>query len=279
MEREEQLAWEARAGKPAAAATFGYVLLAIASGVYLNVTLDDPPSTLTERFLSWEDEPGVYLVSVSVQALGVALLALAFTYLDRATAARIRRPPIARVLAIGAPLAVAVAGIVRQVEINRIAEGFAPGSEPKADRLLEEANPVVTGIAQASNLAFAFALITLSLGAMRAGLVSRFMGILGVVLGGLNLLTAAIAGGGSALGPVQLFWVGALGFLFLARWPGGRGPAWQSGEGIPWPRAAQQREEIVRRREQRDDGDDGQADPDSADVPATPAKKKRKRRR
>ena len=32
-----------------------------------------------------------------------------------------------------------------------------------------------------------------------------------------------------------MFWLGALGGLFLGRWPGGRGPAWETGEPDLWP--------------------------------------------
>jgi hypothetical protein len=41
---------------------------------------------------------------------------------------------------------------------------------------------------------------------------------------------------------IQLFWIVALGVLFLNRWPNGRGPAWSAVEVIPWPTAAQVRE-------------------------------------
>ena len=37
---------------------------------------------------------------------------------------------------------------------------------------------------------------------------------------------------------VQLFWIVALGMLFLGRWPNGRGPAWSVVEAVPWPTAA-----------------------------------------
>jgi hypothetical protein len=35
--------------------------------------------------------------------------------------------------------------------------------------------------------------------------------------------------------------------LFLGRWPGaaGRGPAWETGEAIPWPSAAERRAEAA----------------------------------
>jgi hypothetical protein len=72
--------------------------------------------------------------------------------------------------------------------------------------------------------------VTLGINAMRAGLLSRVMGILGVVIGVLFVL---FQGAGLFAGP----WLVALGSLFLNRWPNGRGPAWETVEAIPWPSA------------------------------------------
>ena len=57
------------------------------------------------------------------------------------------------------------------------------------------------------------------------------MGIMGVLLGGLFVLPLI------ASPIIQLFWLIALGALFLNRWPGGRGPAWETGAEVPWPSA------------------------------------------
>ena len=42
---------------------------------------------------------------------------------------------------------------------------------------------------------------------------------------------------------LQVFWLGALGVLFLGRWPNERGPAWDTGDPDPWPTAAELRAE------------------------------------
>jgi hypothetical protein len=36
-------------------------------------------------------------------------------------------------------------------------------------------------------------------------------------------------------------WLGWLGLIFIDRVPGGRPPAWDAGEAVPWPPAGQQR--------------------------------------
>jgi hypothetical protein len=63
------------------------------------------------------------------------------------------------------------------------------------------------------------------------------MAILGVIAGVLMVLRLM------PLVPeiVEAFWLGALGALFLGNWPGGRGPAWETGEADPWPSAAERR--------------------------------------
>jgi hypothetical protein len=76
---------------------------------------------------------------------------------------------------------------------------------------------------------------------------------------------------------LQLFWFAALGMLFLDRWPGGRGPAWQTGEAIPWPGAAEQREEIERRRAEREGLIEAPPEPEAE--AAEPRPKSRKRRK
>jgi hypothetical protein len=82
--------------------------------------------------------------------------------------------------------------------------------------------------------------VLIAMHAMRAGLLSRFMGILGVIVGAL---TAVPLLGGAPV--VQLFWLVAMGVLFLNRWPQGRGPAWNAVEEIPWPTAQDRRDALA----------------------------------
>ena len=74
------------------------------------------------------------------------------------------------------------------------------------------------------------------LNAMRAGLLTRFMGVLGIITGALLVFPL-----GSPLPIVQCFWLFMLGMLFLGFWPGGAPPAWASGEAMPWPAGGQRR--------------------------------------
>jgi hypothetical protein len=79
---------------------------------------------------------------------------------------------------------------------------------------------------------------------------------------------------------IQAFWLGALGALFLGRWPGGRGPAWESGEAEPWPSAAQRRGlKPMPGQEKAPDELDPSAPPEPEPVPERPASRKRRRKR
>jgi hypothetical protein len=73
-------------------------------------------------------------------------------------------------------------------------------------------------------------MIYVPLQAQRVGLLSRFFGSFGMALGASMILILPVA----LLG--VLVWIGYLGLLIAGRVPGGRPPAWEAGEAIPWPR-------------------------------------------
>jgi hypothetical protein len=136
-------------------------------------------------------------------------------------------------------------------------------------------------IGLAGQLALAVGYVFVALNAMRAGLLSRFMGILGCIIGVLVIIP---------LGPlpiVQTFWLVALAALFFGFWPSGMPPAWKSGQSEPWPRqaevAAKRREAMDARKAARGGGESASSSSsDASTVAAAPApartKKKRKRR-
>ena len=68
--------------------------------------------------------------------------------------------------------------------------------------------------------------------AMRAGLLPRYLGYIGVAAGVLVLFPIV------PVPYVQCFWLAALAVLLAGRWPSGMPPAWTSGEAIPWAPAA-----------------------------------------
>jgi hypothetical protein len=83
-------------------------------------------------------------------------------------------------------------------------------------------------------------MIYTSLQAMRAGLVTRFIGTLGMALGGALVVIAPQL----SLLAISI-WFGWLGLMFLDRVPRGRPPAWAAGEAIPWPKPGEQAAEAT----------------------------------
>lgn len=243
----EQLGWEARWARPAAIGAFGYALLTVASGIYVAAALDSQPDTTPELLGALNDESSVFLVSVIGQAAGLVMLIAPLVYLFGVVKAR--RPELLTValyLAIGGPLLLALAGVLSQLDRIDNAEQFfasGPRTEARADDIIVERGGLALGCGLAGAMAFGIALVLLNVNAMRAGVVSRFMGIIGVIVGALPVLASLVPI--VSAGFVQLFWAVALGVLFLGRWPGGRGPAWETGEATPWPSAAGRRQELA----------------------------------
>jgi hypothetical protein len=122
--------------------------------------------------------------------------------------------------------------------------------------------------------ALAFASVLVSINGLRAGVLSRFMGILGVILAFLYVVP--VPPGPTVL---QFLWFAALGGLFADRWPGGRGPAWESGEAIPWPGSAERRAAIQSEAEPEQPAIEREAEGTGGDRPPLSGPKKRKRRR
>jgi hypothetical protein len=77
---------------------------------------------------------------------------------------------------------------------------------------------------------------------MRVGLLTRFMGYVGIFAGVLILFVV------TPVPVVQAYWLVALGYLVSGRWPSGLPPAWMSGRAEPWPSSQAQRDQRMRQR-------------------------------
>jgi hypothetical protein len=87
--------------------------------------------------------------------------------------------------------------------------------------------PIATGLGLAGIFGLVVSLLYIGLWSMRTGLLSRFWGSLAMVAGIAFLL-------GPLVFVAMVFFV-YLGLLALGLVPGGRPPAWEAGEAIPWP--------------------------------------------
>ena len=279
LSTSEQLAWEARAGRFAGAAAALSGLLFVVGSVYFNTTVRERPRGVDQELVLLHRESASLVVSGVLVALAFLLLGLVLAYLYRVT--KYRRPELPTaalpLLVLGA-LVAAGSEVARQIAVLSVASDFlvsAPRTAARARDMLRGSTPLqVVGVAGlAANFALGLTLALVCINAMRAGVLSAFMGVFGVGLGVLVVLAPAPLRGIVFL--LLFFWLLALAVLFLDRWPGGRGRAWETGEPVPWPSVAQRNAELKEQREalDRDAAPDGAPDPDrpASDDPDTPA--------
>ena len=294
MSKQDQLEWEARWARPAAAAAFVAALLLLAQVILLQTVVEDRAGIepIPDFLLSVDENPAMLLGARGAQALASLLLIGVFLYLFRAVQARAGGVPnwfIYMIVAGPALYAVGlILGAVGQVDVASDFAGGEPirgnAGDDRADRLLEDnANAGVFALNFAGSIATAFLFVMLPLRARRVGLLSPFIGILGVVTGALLVLQIV------PLVPViiEAFWLGAIGALYLGNWPGGRGPAWETGEAEPWPTAAQRRGLEPRPGAEQERGGSLLGPPETKEpepsepepVPERPSSRKRRRKR
>ena len=277
-QHDEQLAWERRAALPVAVCAVLAGLLFLQELFVQGAIAENRPGIERgpDSLLTLHDHTGALVASSIAKAIGVLLLIPVFFFLFRATRYRSSElPEFFKWLIVIGPLLYAffvVAGLIEQIDLaDKFANGLPIRGEAGGDRAtdLADPSPFVVASALAGTLAVAFLFVMLSLRAMRAGLLSRFMGVLGVVVGALTVLP--VFAGAQQI--ITLFWLGALAALFLGRWPNGRGPAWESAEADPWPSPAQRRGLLGPAGE---DAAASSEEPEAA--PQRPASRKRKRR-
>jgi hypothetical protein len=237
------LAWEERWARPVALATFASILLIFAAIVVASQGVGGG-SGESELLRNVDAHRGAQTLSSILQAIGTGLLAAPLYYLFRAAKARSERMRGQFVgIVVAAPLFLAAAAIFTLIVTLHAADEFVSNHVPtllekgvglSSDRADEVATNVVTGaplrsivgvLGLVGALSFVFAMIYTSLHAMRSGLLTRFWGALGIALGAISFLPFP---------PFYMFWFLYFGLLLAGRVPGGKPPAWQSGEAEPW---------------------------------------------
>jgi hypothetical protein len=214
-----------------------------------------------------------------VAAVGLVCMIWPLLFLRGATVARGGKPSrVTRVLAVAAPLLCGLAAVGSTVTETIDAHKFVT----QADHTTSAYNSLNFAAFPAAflileylgffSLAVLFVLIALR--AMRVGLLTRAMGIIGIFAGIVFVIQLV------PLPVLQFLWLVGLGMMLLELAGLKMPPAWAAGEAIPWVSAAQQR---AASRAASSRGPRG-AQPVLAPAPAPPepshsASKKRKRRR
>lgn len=227
-------------------------VVAVAAGVLLIVSaalqLAGPHTNVSEITLGLITEHKRFaldLIGAIVQAFAWLAVAWTLVFLIGATRARDEHaPPYVRyIILIGAPLT--AIGIVGYITGYGIQANHFTGAQtyPQANHLLSSpALAIFQVMDYAGELAVAVSFVLVSLQAMRAGLLTRFMGYLGIIAGILVLFVI------TPVPIVQAYWLVGLGVLFAGRWPNGTPPAWQSGRVERWPTSQELREQRMRER-------------------------------
>src|SRR5690349_3941513 len=258
----EELAWERKYMRIAggSGAVAGVLLLI---SFFLKASALKSSSSDADKVLRIAHKNASTLQVVAVlEAISIVLTVIALYYLWRSARHRADVAKFIPFLLIGGGLAVGILNFMSELAVISAASDFVKHPIPHPDlsaitdphkyrAAVEDLAPkkhaenVVrdhfsTGKQLAlylMNLVWGAGLALTSLVAMRTGLLSRFIGILGMIVG--VLYAVPLLGGGGGL--LQFVWYVAVGLVISGVWPGGRGPAWDSGRPVRWPSAAEKR--------------------------------------
>jgi hypothetical protein len=287
---EQQLAWEkrhrTRAAISAAVAAIGLLVFNVLQQVVNRDTptvsglktlqrgvteknVDALPSLQTAALEHFHDKSAMVIVLAIAGFVGYLGLAWTVGFLGVATRSRI---PTLRKFIVYIPI---VGGVLLGVAVLMTSLGklnaintFLDSNRTVADAYDANRNGVVLYAGLLSllgTLAVAVGVVLVALHAMRAGLLTRMLGYIGIASGAMMVFFA--------LPIVQVFWFGALAFVFLGRWPGGELPAWAAGEAVPWPTP-----ERPPPRQRRGAPAPAAASDPGASSGSAPARRKRKKR-
>jgi hypothetical protein len=230
-------------------------LLSAAAGVLLfgaiileSVGTRASVNEVTAQLLAIHDRTALQILGGIVNGLGLVALAATLAFLFNA--AKARRPEMAQgtlIAAVAGACLSAIAGVASALILVSKADEFAThGAQtyPQANALLTtSAVTVPQYLALLGALGLAIGFVLISLNAMRVGLLTRFMGYLGIAAAVASVFFAG-AGGIGLL--IEVAWLFALAYLLGGRWPSGDPPAWRSGQAVPWPSSAELREQRQR---------------------------------
>jgi hypothetical protein len=240
MSTEDQLLYEGRVRtRQAVIAAAAGVMLIIASVLQLS----GPHTSVDELTLDLLTANKRFPLDLIVSILnGIAYLGIAWTLIFLYRATRARNPQVRTFIQyltmVGGGLS-AITGVVYAVIVAAKVHQFATtGAQTydEATHLTSGAGLLALQLAgQLAALLIAVSFVLVCMQAMRVGLLTKFMGYLGMFAGALVLFQI------TQVPVVQLFWLLALGYMISGRWPTGMPAAWLTGRAEAWPSGAQTR--------------------------------------
>ncbi len=237
---DERLAYESRVrGRQAAIAIAAGLLLVIAASVQLGGPHTKVDELTTDLIVANRRFP-LDLISSFINGLASLAVAWTLSYLWRCANARSTQVRgYVRAIAVAGGLLSAVTGVVYAIIVAiKVDQFVTTGTQTyeEANHLTGSSGLIVLQlIGQAGALLLAVGFVLVSLNAMRQGLLTRFMGYLGMFAGALVLFQI------TQIPIVQGYWLAAVGYLISGRWPTGTPPAWTTGRSEPWPPSSETR--------------------------------------
>lgn len=280
MNPEATLSYEARVrDRQVVMAALAGILLVAAAAIQLSgphTKVDE----LTIDLITANQRFPLDLIASIINAL--ASLAIAGTLSHLMVSVRNRNPeikPYIRILAIVGGVVAAVTGIVYAIVVAlKVHQFVTTGAQTYSEANHLTGAPgllVLQLLGQLGALLLAVAFVLVALNAMRVGLLSKFMGYLGIFAGVLILFQI------TQIPIVQGYWLAAVAYLLSGRWPTGMPPAWTTGRAAAWPSSAELR---ARRAAGAGSKPVATPEPQTAGAPApgrtraSTSKRKRKRR-
>jgi hypothetical protein len=265
----------------------GFIGLTESIDAHLNGTSPEGPSLAVRQIDDIGDNVAMLSVTTVLTSLSAAALMYLMLFLYRA--AYNRGPEVGRT-----PYYAALAGLlfyplghlIREISQWIAAADFANSADRTADgarKALSE--PITTSIGAIIELVGTFGLsvgiVLVCLGAMRAGLLTRFFGVLGIIVGGLAILGSFSGQQLDQPGVIRAFFMIGTGLLLAGRLR--TPPAWETGRAEPWP----SRQQMLEQR-QAESGERPQrgrqqpaapaAPPSESAEPKVPARTRKKRK-
>src|SRR4051795_4538727 len=263
---DDLLAREARGAPRAALAAGAVTVCGLASTVILGLANGAAPrtearvltlaDTLSRAAAGRPQPPGqlatltqyqgthepAFIIGGLLGALAVVATYPALAYLYRAVRARTALPPAAIILAAAGAVAAGVGAAVSQTALTLAPRSFPSGVDHTNSAALDAQNSPAavagTFVGFVGGLLLAVGLVLIALNAMRAGLLTRLMGIIGMFAAATFVIR-----GLDPFGVIRALWFAALAMIILGRLPNGRPPAWSVPEAVPWPSQQELREQ------------------------------------
>ena len=290
MNTADTLAWESSQRRWAVPAAAIAGILPLVGAMIISFGFRNAPGNRPGLLLYFNDHASGLFLSSILLVIGALGLGGALLYLYRAVRARETgegRRPLPRFM----PYAIAIGSVLYGVTGSLVSATSPPlgilAQAVTSDRASKFAtqdgqtwqqasdlfkvgilNVVTFGQIVCSILLIA-TIILISLAAIRVGLLTKWMGYVGVFVGVLVLIPIF-----STVPIVQTFWLVSLAVLFSGRWPNGLPEAWTAGEARPWPTMQELREQADTARPKSEPTPKPQPQ-----VPVDPGAARRKRKR